>query len=311
MTQEPPEKYKDFDADAFQQSVIKEFRENNGKVGGMFEGAQLLLLTTTGAKTGKPRTSPLAKVEIDGETLVVASMFGAPTHPAWYHNIRKNPMVTVEVGTETYEAIASIPDGEERDKLFAKVVEVAPGYGDYQAKTTRVIPVVVLHRVGPEPGAERVKGMGDWIVEVHDWLRKELDDLRRQVDDLIAGAEPATLERPKPDLAQQMRTHCMEFCGVLKKHHTGEDMAVFPILAKQFPGLAPALTELGQEHVVVARLQDEIRRLVDGFVPGESDPVRLRGELERLAVQLETHFEYEERTIVKALNATATAPSFG
>ncbi|MEO3874969.1 nitroreductase family deazaflavin-dependent oxidoreductase [Nonomuraea sp. B12E4] len=147
MTQKQLDEYKDFDANAFQRSVIKEFRENDGRVGGMFEGAQLLLLTTTGARTGRPRTSPLAKVEIEGRTLVVASMFGAPTHPAWYHNLRKNPMVTVEAGTETYEAIASIPDGEERDELFAKVVEVAPGYGDYQARTTRVIPVVVLHRV--------------------------------------------------------------------------------------------------------------------------------------------------------------------
>jgi hemerythrin-like domain-containing protein len=174
-----------------------------------------------------------------------------------------------------------------------------------------VIPVVVLHRVAPEPGAERVKGMGDWIAEVHDWLRKELGDLLRQVDDLVAGAEPAAPERPKPNLAQQMRTHCMEFCGALKKHHTGEDIAMFPMLAKQFPVLAPALTELGEAHVVVARLQYEIQRLVDGFVPGESDPIQLRSELESLAGRLETHFEYEERTIVKTLNATAPAPNFG
>ncbi|WP_327296764.1 MULTISPECIES: nitroreductase family deazaflavin-dependent oxidoreductase [unclassified Streptomyces] len=145
--QEAPRK--EFDAGAFQRGVIEEFRANEGKVGGMFEGARLLLLTTVGARSGELRTNPLGKVEVDGETVVVGSMFGAPKHPAWVHNIRKNPRVTVETGTETYEAIATVPQGEVRDRLFGKVVEVAPGYGDYQAKTTRVIPVVVLERVGP------------------------------------------------------------------------------------------------------------------------------------------------------------------
>ncbi|MEU5373637.1 nitroreductase family deazaflavin-dependent oxidoreductase [Streptomyces sp. NPDC005951] len=139
----------EFDAGAFQRGVITEFRANGGKVGGMFEGAQLLLLTTTGARSGEQRTNPLGKVEVEGKTVVVGSMFGAPKHPAWFHNIRKNPRVTVEVGTETYEAAATVPQGEERDRLFEKVVEVAPGYADYQAKTTRVIPVVILERVGP------------------------------------------------------------------------------------------------------------------------------------------------------------------
>jgi deazaflavin-dependent oxidoreductase (nitroreductase family) len=127
----------------------------------MFEGWTLAVLTTVGAKSGLPRMSLLRYLEIDGKSVVVASAMGAPTHPAWYHNIRHNPMVTVETGTETYAAIAAIPPGDERDKLFDKVLDVAPGFADYQAKTTRVIPVMVLHRVEPEPGAERVKGMGD------------------------------------------------------------------------------------------------------------------------------------------------------
>ncbi|MCH0541212.1 nitroreductase family deazaflavin-dependent oxidoreductase [Streptomyces sp. MUM 203J] len=211
----------------------------------------------------------------------------------------------------SYEAIASIPQGEERDRLFERVVEVAPGYGDYQVKTTRVIPVVVLHRTGPEPGAERVKGMGDWIVEVHDWLREQLAGLRVQFDALVDGtAESVSVGLPDPGLAEQLRTHCFEFCGALKRHHTGEDAAMFPVLAKQFPGLAPALTELGEQHAVVAGLQDEIGALVEGFVPGESDPARVRTELEELADRLEEHFAYEEQIIVKALNATAPAPVF-
>ncbi len=130
-----------------QRAIIAEFRANNGKVGGMFEGATLVLLTTTGAKTGKPRTVPLGYLEVGGQALVIASAGGGPANPGWYHNIRHNPMVTVELGAETYPATAVIPPAGERDRLFALAAEAAPGYADYQAGTTRVLPVVTLHRV--------------------------------------------------------------------------------------------------------------------------------------------------------------------
>jgi deazaflavin-dependent oxidoreductase (nitroreductase family) len=157
-----------FDFHEFQRQIVAEFRANGGRVGGMFEGSTLALLTTIGARTGLHRTSPLAYLEIDGQPLVVASAMGAPTHPAWYHNIRHNPAVTVETGTETYDAMAGIPVGEERDELFGKVVEHAPGFGQYQGRTTRVIPVVTLHRIGPAQGADRMRGLGDVLVEGHD-----------------------------------------------------------------------------------------------------------------------------------------------
>ncbi|MEV7007841.1 nitroreductase/quinone reductase family protein [Streptosporangium sp. NPDC051022] len=298
------------DVNEFQRQVIAEFRANSGKMSGMFEGWALAVLTTVGAKSGLRRESILGYLEFAGKGIVVASSNGSDKHPAWYHNIRKNPIVTVETGTDTYQAIAAIPQAQERDKLFDRVIAEAPGYADHQAKTTREIPVVVLHRIGPKPGEERVRGLGDWIVEVHDWLRKELETLRTQVDQVAEGGAD-TIERTRPDLAQQMRAHCLNFCGALKRHHGGEDMAVFPMLAEQFPALAPALAQLGEEHKVVARLQEDIQRLVDGFVPGETDPVRLRADLERLANQLESHFGYEEETIVTALNATALAPDLG
>ena len=285
--------YQDFDVHAFQRQVIEEFRENNGKLGGMFEGWKLILLTTTGAKTGLRRTSLLGPVDIGGKTLVIASAMGADTHPAWYHNIRKNPMVTVETGAETYDAIAAIPSGDERDTLFDKVVAEAPGFGEYQAKTTRVIPVIVLHRITPDPGAERVKGLGDRLVEVHSWLRDELTTLRRQAD-----------EGTPLQLGKHLREHCLNFCDALTKHHTGEDMGAFPMLARQFPALAPTLRKLGEDHAVVADLQAQIRTLVTT----ESDPARLRTELNRLATRLESHFDHEERTVVQALNALAPAP---
>ncbi|EMD26988.1 nitroreductase family deazaflavin-dependent oxidoreductase [Amycolatopsis azurea] len=129
-------------------NIIKEFRENEGKVGGPFEGGALLLLTTIGAKSGEPRTSPLAFMEEDGRYVVAASYAGSDKNPAWYHNIVANPKVTIEVGTEKFEATATVvlEDRAERDRLFAKLVSVMPGFADYEKKTDRVIPVVTISR---------------------------------------------------------------------------------------------------------------------------------------------------------------------
>ncbi|WP_406633703.1 nitroreductase/quinone reductase family protein [Amycolatopsis sp. WGS_07] len=287
----------------FHRRLIEEFRANRGALGGMFEGWSLAVLTTTGAKTGLRREVLLGYLEIDGDGLVVASANGADRHPGWYHNIRRNPIVTVETRDGAYRAIAAIPQGAAYEKLFARVVAEAPGYGDYQAQTTRRIPVVVLHRIEARAGEERVKGMGDWLVEVHEWFRAELRMLREQADNVVNGAATAVV-RPKPDLAQEMRTHCLSFCTALRRHHVGEDSAVFPSLAEQFPALAPALAQLAEQHQTVARLQGSIQELVDG----ESDPARLRAELERLAGELEAHFDFEEQAVVTALNATAAAP---
>jgi deazaflavin-dependent oxidoreductase (nitroreductase family) len=128
-------------------AIIDEFRANGGKVGGPFEGAPLLLLTTTGAKTGRRLTVPVM-YNTDGQRLLIfASKAGAPTHPAWYHNLVANPRVTLEVGTETFDAIATVVQGEERDRLFARHAAQYPGFAEYQAKTTRTIPVIALERV--------------------------------------------------------------------------------------------------------------------------------------------------------------------
>lgn len=237
----------------------------------------LIALTTTGARTGRKHRVPLGALDIGGRLVVVASAMGSPKHPAWYHNIRHDPLVTVETDTETFDALAALPP--DRDALFAAVVEREPGFGDYQARTTRVLPVVELHRL------DDGRRMGDWLAEVHDWLRAQLRELR--------DGSP-----------KQLSTRCPGFCAALTRHHTGESSALFPALAERFPALAPALTKLGEEHVVVARLQEEIQRLVDE----ESDPVRLAEELDRLASALDSHFAYEEKTIVAALNALYPAP---
>ncbi|MCU1459648.1 MAG: hypothetical protein JWL73_3740 [Actinomycetia bacterium] len=136
------------DMNDFNASIIEEFRANAGKVGGPFEGAPMMLLSTTGAKTGQARTAPLMYQQ-DGDRIVVfASKAGAPTNPDWYHNVLAHPQVTVEVAGDTYEAEAEVLPREERDRLYAIQAERFPGFAEYEEKTDRVIPVVALNRAG-------------------------------------------------------------------------------------------------------------------------------------------------------------------
>ena len=132
------------DPNDFNQGIIAEFRANAGKVGGGFAGAPMVLLTTTGAKSGKRNTTPLVCLEDGGRIVVFASKGGAPTNPAWYHNLRAHPTVTVEFGAETFEAQAEEVVGDERDALYRRQAERFPGFAEYEAKTTRRIPVVAL-----------------------------------------------------------------------------------------------------------------------------------------------------------------------
>jgi len=131
----------------FNSQIIDEFRGNGGKLGGGFAGAPMLLLTTTGAKSGKLRTNPLAYLALGDGVYVFGSKAGGPTNPDWYHNLTANPRVTVEIGTETYEADAVEVTGPERDRIFAAQTQAMPGFKDYESKTTRVIPVIQLKRV--------------------------------------------------------------------------------------------------------------------------------------------------------------------
>ena len=128
-------------------NIIEEFRAKGGKVSGMFEGKPILLLHTTGAKSGQPRINPVAYTP-DGERLVViASKGGAPTNPDWYYNLVANPLVTVEVGTEQFQARAMVLAEPERTRLYQQMVTVMPGFAEYEKKTTRVIPVIALTRI--------------------------------------------------------------------------------------------------------------------------------------------------------------------
>ena len=132
----------------FNQQIIAEFRANQGVVGGPFAGAPMLLLTASGAKSGEQRTTPLVCLPDGDRYLIFASKGGAPTNPAWYHNLVAHPDVTVEVGTERFPATATELKGEERDRLYAKQAALRPAFGEYQQKTTRTIPVIALTRRG-------------------------------------------------------------------------------------------------------------------------------------------------------------------
>lgn len=129
----------------FNERNIEEFRRNSGKVGGQFEGFPLLLLTSTGAKSGAQRVNPVAHFDIDGRIYVVASSAGRDRDPAWAHNIRANPNASIELGSDPPRAVVAreLP-ADERDAIYAVVVERAPGFGDYQERTDRVIPVFEL-----------------------------------------------------------------------------------------------------------------------------------------------------------------------
>ncbi len=129
------------------QSIIDEFRANEGIVGGPFQGMTVLLLTHTGRKTGKQRTNPLVYLGDGDRYVIFASKGGADTHPDWYRNLLAEPRATIEVGTEKFEVVAAEIVGEERDRLYAKNAEMRPMFAQYQEKTTRRIPVVALTRV--------------------------------------------------------------------------------------------------------------------------------------------------------------------
>jgi deazaflavin-dependent oxidoreductase (nitroreductase family) len=128
----------------FNAKVIEEFHANEGRVGGMFDGMPLLLLHHTGAKTSAARVNPLAYQSDAGRYVVFASKGGAPTDPDWYHNLKAHPTVSIEVGADTIEAVATEATGEERERLYRTQVERAPQFGEYEQKAGRVIPVMVL-----------------------------------------------------------------------------------------------------------------------------------------------------------------------
>lgn len=274
----------------FNTRVIDEFRANRGRVGGYFEGARLLLLTTSGARSGRPHTTPLGYLpDGGGRVLVIASAGGAPRHPAWFRNLLADPVVTVEDGTFTYEATATVLTGPERDSAFARAVEADPGWGEYQAKTTRVLPVVALTEI-PGPPRMGVTSMGGALRLIHDAFRRELALIRAEV------------ARSGPTLGAQLRVNCLTLCAGLHGHHTREDESMFVGLDERRPDLAPVLERLRAEHKVIAGLVAGLRQVL---ADAGLDKAVLRAEVDRLTEELERHLDYEEQQLIPVFDGTA------
>ncbi|MEU4176621.1 nitroreductase/quinone reductase family protein [Streptomyces sp. NPDC026589] len=294
---------------AFQQSVITEFRANAGKVGAPFEGADLLLLTTTGARSGKPHTTPLGYVRDGRSLLVVGSNLGAPLHPDWYRNLLARPTVRVEVGDEEFDSLAVPAEGARRDELFARVVAEAPGYADYQDATDRLLPVVVLERPGPDVTAPAITSLADKLVEVHTWLRGQLRHVHNETEAHFAAraAHPGGGEAPAPGLGLQIRQRCLAFCQALEFHHTAEGGHMFPTMEGYHPELGHVFDRLREEHRSIGAVQSALAALLADVAVAEPD--RFRAELARMTEELTAHLDYEEEHILPLLAGVPWPPA--
>lgn len=290
----------------FNRPIVEEFRASGGRVGGPFEGSDLLLLTTTGARSGHEQTSPLGCFRDGERLLVVASAGGAPRHPAWYHNLLAHPMVTVEVGAETFEAVAVPLEGTARDRAFTEIVRRAPGYGDYQARTGRTIPVVALERSHVESSPGEAATLADKLVEIHTWLRGQLDRVRAETDAYLRAHADAR-QRPPAGLNLQIRQHCLAFCEGLHFHHTSEDAGMLPALERQHPHLRETVERLREEHRTVERLRAALVDLLAEV--STADPDRFRAELDRITRELTAHLDHEERELLPVLAAVPFPPT--
>ncbi|MGW7491187.1 nitroreductase/quinone reductase family protein [Streptomyces sp. NPDC054786] len=275
----------------FNRQIIEEFRANGGRVGGPFEGGRLLLLTTLGARSGAPHTTPLGYLpDGGGRVLVIASAAGAPKHPAWFHNLVVHPRVTVEAGVFTYEAQALVLEGAERDRAFARAAAADPGWSEYQAKTERVLPVVALEEIPAGPPHISAASAGAALKAVHDGFRRELALIRKEI------AESG------PGLGAQLRVNCLTLCQGLHNHHTGEDAGMFPMLGRHHPELAPALERMHQEHEKLAVLLAALQKVIS---TEGADPRSVLSEVERLTEEVEKHLAYEEEQLIPVLDGPA------
>lgn len=217
---------------------------------------------------------------------MIASAGGAPSHPDWFHNLTAIPRVTVEDGVFTYAAEAEVLAGAERDAAFARAVERDPGWAEYQAKTSRVIPVVALRAIesGP-PNVTGATSWGDGLKAVHDGIRRELGLIRKEI------AESG------PGLGAQLRINCLTLCKGLHNHHAGEDAALFPFIGSRHPELGAVLELMREEHERIAALLAQLQETVstDGADPGLVLP-----EVERLTDELERHLLHEEEQLIRS-----------
>ncbi|TCO19244.1 deazaflavin-dependent oxidoreductase (nitroreductase family) [Kribbella steppae] len=238
-------------------------------------------MTTTGARTGRPHTAILGYYPDGDRVLVVGSAGGGPKHPDWYHNLVANPEVTVETGLFTYPATAVMLRDAERDEVFARLIEADRGWGEYQSRTTRTIPVVALV---PQPGPPTGGSFAETLKLIHTTFRRELALIRKEV------ATSGTA-----GLGAQLRINCLTLCQGLHNHHTGESVGLFPALAAQHPELTDTIATLQVEHEQIAVLLEELEKHVANPSPD------LLAQVDRLISALIAHLDYEEAELLPHL----------
>lgn len=282
----------------FNQRVIDEFRASGGTVGGMFQGTPLILITTEGRHSHRPRTNPVTYLRDGGRYLIFGSNLGRPAHPGWYHNLLASPQATIEIGTgdghvRILSARAAALHGTERDQLYQRQSAISPAFRDYQERTSRTIPVVALYLLDLSQDSERSRLVGEQLIAHHNSLRARLAGIRAQLT-----AAPGTESPDGPDLAAQLRQNCLSYCHSLELHHIREDGA-FTAIEQQFPHLAPAISRLRSEHRAIAEALAGLETLLAATGPGDAGGVA--AAFDKAVTGLEEHFAYEEEHLLPAL----------
>jgi deazaflavin-dependent oxidoreductase (nitroreductase family) len=288
----------------FNQRVIDEFRASGGIVGGIFQGTPLILITTEGRLSHRPRVTPVTYLRDGGRYLIFGSNLGRPAHPGWYHNLLARPQVTMETGTgdghvRTLSARAAVLNGTERDRLYQRQCAISPAFADYRERTSRTIPVVALYPLDLSQDSERNRLIGEQLIAHHTDLRTWLSGIRAQLAAAHDGGTARDSAGPgAPDLAAQLRRHCLSYCHGLELHHIREN-GTFTAFEQQFPHLAPVITRLRSEHRTMAEALAGLETLL--AATGSGDIGEVLAALDKAATGLEEHFAYEEEHLLPVL----------
>jgi deazaflavin-dependent oxidoreductase (nitroreductase family) len=232
---------------------------------------------------------------------VVGATSSRPAHPGWYRNLLASPQATIEIGTgdghaRTLSVRAEVLHGTERDQLYQRQSAASPAFLDYQERTSRTIPVVALYPLDLSQDSERSRLIGELLIAHHNSLRARLSDVRAQLT-----AAPGGGSLDGPDLAAQLRQHCLSYCHSLELHHVREDGA-FTAIEQQFPRLAPAISRLRSEHRAIAEALAGLETLLAATGPGHTGGIT--AAFDKAVNGVEEHFAYEEEHLLPALRQT-------
>lgn len=298
----------------FNQQIISEFRANGGAVGGMFEGSPLILITTEGRRSHRPRTNPVTYLRDGSRYLIFGSNLGRPAHPGWYHNLLASPQVTMEIGTgeghvQALSARAVVLSGAERDRMYQRQSAISPAFIGYQERTARTIPVVALYPLDLSQDSNRSRLIVEQLIAHHNSLRDRLAGVRTQITTVLAeGTGNGGVDLPVPDLAAQLRQRCLSYCYALELHHIRED-GTFSAFEQQFPHLIPVIRRLRSEHRTMADALASLETILTAARPGGTGEIL--AALDQTIAGLEEHFAYEEQHIIAALRAGWGSKRYG